>query len=103
MPCCTLIAVLLSQFGIAGGAIRMRLSGAASLARYIPAPALSILLRWRWAVLAGIVGFEVLIGAAAAPYLLTPSGRVAAADSFATAWRICSFANMRRGAQPPGR
>ncbi|MEJ0042059.1 MAG: hypothetical protein WDM81_07500 [Rhizomicrobium sp.] len=45
--------------------------------------------RLRWPVLAAALVFETAIGAAAAPYLLTGSGRAEAARSIGATWHIC--------------
>ncbi len=81
MPCCTLLAFLLSQCGMAAGAVRTRLFGWA-------APSIG-LARFRWPVLAVALMFEMAIGAAAAPYVLTGSGRAEAARSIGATWHIC--------------
>ncbi len=91
LPCCTLIAFLLSQIGIAVGAIKVRLSGVASIGRFVPAPISRFFSRRRWAGLAGAFAFEVFVAAAVAPYLFTHTGQLQAADSFAAAWHICSM------------
>lgn len=97
MPCCTLIAVLLSQIGMAVGTIKVRLSGAASIGSLVPQPIFRNLARRPAVTLAGAFAFEILMGAAAAPYVFTHSGRTAAAASFATAWHICSVGALFAG------
>ncbi len=83
MPSCTLLAFLLSQCGLAAGAARTGLFGWA-------APmAAGGLARFRWPVLAVALMFELGIGAAAAPYVLTGSGRAEAARSIGATWHIC--------------
>ncbi len=81
MPCCTLIAFLLSQCGMAAGAVRTRLFGWTA-----PSAGLS---RFRWPVLAVALVFEMTIGAAAAPYIFTGSGRAEAVRSIGATWHIC--------------
>ena len=90
MPCCTLIAFLLSQLGIAGGAIKVRLSGAASLVRFVPLSVRNFYGRWRWAGLATALTVELLLAGAAAPYALTQQGRADTASSFSAAWHFCT-------------
>ena len=85
MPCCTLIAFVLSQCGMAAGAARTRLFGWAT-----PAGAVNFT-RLRWPILALALLFEAGIGAASAPYMLTASGRSAAAQSFGATWHICQI------------
>ena len=98
MPCCTLIAFVLSQFGLAAGAVKMRFFGIASVAS-LPQVSLAHLLQgWRAAGLAGALVFELAIGFLAAPYVFTDSGRIEAANSFATAWHICQFGASKSAA-----
>lgn len=101
MPCCTLIAVLLSQVGMAVGAIKVRLSGAASIGGLVPRSISRKLLKRPSMALTGAFAFEILMGAAAAPYLFTHSGRTAAAASFTTAWHICSVGALIAGDVAP--
>jgi len=91
MPCCTLIAFILSQLGIAGGAVKVRTSGGAGLLRFVPASVQSVYARWRWAGLATALTVELLLAGAAAPYVLTHDGRADAAHSFRAAWHFCSI------------
>ncbi|HEY0106898.1 MAG TPA: hypothetical protein VGB91_12500 [Rhizomicrobium sp.] len=82
MPCCTLIAFVLSQCGIAAGAVRTMLFG-----RTVPAAGAADL---RWPILALALFFELGIGAASASYILTAPGRTQAAQSFGAAWHVCA-------------
>ena len=88
MPCCTLIAFLLSQIGVAAGAIKVRFFGGSGAAGIVPAAMRAACARWRWAGMAAAITTELLLASAAAPYLFTYSGR--AHESFAGAWHICS-------------
>ncbi len=45
--------------------------------------------RLRWPALAIALVFEMTIGAAAAPYIFTGSGRAEAARSIGATWHIC--------------
>ncbi|MEJ0026610.1 MAG: hypothetical protein WDN01_11335 [Rhizomicrobium sp.] len=83
MPCCTLIAFVLSQCGMAAGAVRTRLFG------WTAPMASAGLARFRWPILAVALVFEMTIGAAAAPYIFTGSGRAEAARSIGATWHIC--------------
>jgi len=87
MPCCTLIALLLSQLGIAGGSISMRLSEGGGAGRLVPVRSL---LRWRWAGLAITLAVELMLEVAAAPLIIRYNGRDDAAASFRSAWRLCT-------------
>lgn len=99
MPCCTLTAFLLSQLGMAAGAVKVRFFGGADFGRLVPAMLQVWFARWRWAGLATVLGVELLLAGAAAPYIVTQSGRVEAADSFASAWHICTMgATLAAGA-----
>ncbi len=83
MPCCTLIVFVLSQCGMAAGAVRTKLFGWS-------APLASAgLSRLRWPVLAIALIFEMAIGASAAPYVFTGSGRAEAVRSIGVTWHIC--------------
>lgn len=84
MPCCTLIAFVLSQCGMAAGAAKTKLFG-----WDLPATGAG-LARLRWPVLGLALLFETAIGAAAAPYIFTHTGRAEAAQSISTTWHICS-------------
>ncbi|MEI9994272.1 MAG: hypothetical protein WDM91_06745 [Rhizomicrobium sp.] len=87
MPCCTLIAFLLSQCGIAAGAVKTRLFGPGDPA--VPASSFTGL-RARWLALAAMLVLEGGLGAAAAPYVATGQGRAQAAASFTATWHVCS-------------
>jgi hypothetical protein len=91
MPCCTLIAFLLSQLGLAGGALKVRLSGVAGFVRLFPAPVRDLCLHWRWAGMATLLSVELLLAGAVAPYVVTQQGRAAAIQSFAAAARLCAI------------
>jgi hypothetical protein len=95
MPCCTLIAFLLSQLGLAGGALKVRLSGMASFVRFVPAPARDLCLQWRWAGLATLLTVELLMAGAVAPYVVTQQGRADAVRSFTAAARLCAIHPIR--------
>lgn len=82
MPCCTLIAFLLSQIGL--GAARARGHGRLS---FLPA---GLMGGWKAVVLAAIAGFEIVVASAAMPLIFTGRGRGDAASSFQQAWHICS-------------
>lgn len=90
MPCCTLTAFLLSQLGLAGGAVKARFFGGWDPSRMVPQGLLAMVRRWRWAGFAAALGIEVLLAGAAAPYIVTEHGRAQAASSFSSAWHICS-------------
>jgi hypothetical protein len=75
------MALLLSQCGIAAGAVKTKLFGWAAPALSIPA--------LRWAMLGAALLFEMGIGAAAAPYVFTHDGRAQAAQSFRATWHVC--------------
>jgi len=94
MPCCTLIAFILSQLGIAGGAIKVRTTGAVGLARFVPLSIRGVYARVRWAGLATALTVELLLAGAAAPYVLTHNGRAEAANSFRTAWHLCTWSGF---------
>ncbi len=66
---------------MAAGAARTKLFGWA-----VPVASVSTL---RWSMLGLALLFELSIGAAAAPYIFTPSGRSAATQSFRTTWHVC--------------
>jgi len=91
MPCCTLIAFLLSQLGLAGGALKVRLSGAMGLLRLVPAPVRDLCLHWRWAGMATLLTVELLLAGVVAPYVVTRQGRADAVQSFAAAARLCAI------------
>ena len=91
MPCCTLTAFLLSQLGLAGGALKVRLSGAAGLLRLVPAPVRDLCLQWRWTGVATLLVAELLLAGAVAPYVVTEQGRADAAHGFAAAARLCAI------------
>jgi len=91
MPCCTLIAFLLGQLGLAGGALKVRLSGVAGLLRLVPAPVRDLVLHWRWAGMATLLTVELLMAGAVAPYVVTQQGRADAVQSFAAATRFCTI------------
>ena len=90
MPCCTLTAFLLSQLGIAAGAIKVRLFGGSDFSSLMPASVCAVFTRWRWASMAIAFGIELSLVGAVAPYIFTRPGHVEAANSFASAWHICS-------------
>lgn len=98
MPCCALIALLLSQVGMAAGVIKVRLSGLAGISRLMPLFVLRIFTQRPVAALTGAFVFEGLAGATIAFYLFTQSGRAETAASFENAWRICAM-----GAHAAGR
>jgi hypothetical protein len=83
MPCCTLIAFVLSQCSMAAGAVRTRLFGWATPVGTVKLAGL------RWQILSLALLFEIAIGAASAPYVFTLSGRSAAAQSFGATWHVC--------------
>ena len=83
MPCCTLMAFVLSQCGMAAGAVRTKLFGWAAPVGGAKLASL------RWPILGLALLFEVGIGAASAPYIFTQSGRETAAQSFGATWHIC--------------
>ena len=89
MPCCTLIAFLLSQLGIAGSAIKVRMSGAAGLVRFVPSSIQALYMRWRWAGLATALTSNF---SWQAPPPLTSSRMTDAPTppaSFRSAWHLC--------------
>lgn len=91
MPCCTLIAFLLSQLGLAAGAVKVRLFGGAGFGALVPDFAHAFFARWRWSGVVAALSLELVLVGAAAPYVLTHAGRVEAAQSFTGAWHICSL------------
>lgn len=91
MPCCTLTAFLLSQLGIAAGAVKVRLFGGANFGALAPGFLRELLGRWRWSGIAAALCIELVLGGAAAPYIFTQQGRTDAARSFVGAWHICSI------------
>ncbi|HTW35408.1 MAG TPA: hypothetical protein VMD53_12390 [Rhizomicrobium sp.] len=94
MPCCTLIAFLLSQLGIAGGAVKVRMSGTSGLMRFVPLSVQTLCERWRWAGLVTALTVELLLAGAAAPYVFTQDGRADAASSFRSAWHLCTMGSF---------
>lgn len=82
MPCCTLIAFVLSQLGL--GAARVRLLG-----RFPFLPA-GLVGSWKAVAVAVIASLEIVLASAAMPLILTERGRSDAANSFQRAWHICS-------------
>jgi hypothetical protein len=96
MPCCTLIAFILSQPALLIGAIKARLFGEA---HGVASAAAYGLHGWKLAGLAGMLAVELTLGFGAAPYLITHKGRVAAEDSTAHVWRLCSFDKLWRAAR----
>ncbi|MGB8366376.1 MAG: hypothetical protein ACLQUZ_01655 [Rhizomicrobium sp.] len=91
MPCCTLTAFLLSQLGIAVGAIKVRLFGGSDFSSVMPASVCTVFARWRWAGMAIAFGVELSLVGAVAPYIFTRPGHVEGANFFASAWHICSM------------
>jgi hypothetical protein len=91
MPCCTLIAFLLSQLGLAGGALKVRLTGMAGFVGLVPMPVRNIGLRWRWAGMATLLTVELLLAGAVAPYVVTQQGRADAAHTFAAVAHLCAI------------
>jgi hypothetical protein len=91
MPCCTLTAFLLSQLGIAAGAVKVRFFGGANFGMWIPEFARLVFARWRWSGIIAALSAELLLAGAAAPYVVTHAGRTEAAHSFVSAWHICTM------------
>jgi hypothetical protein len=83
VPCCTLIAFVLSQLGLGAGAARMRFTG-------IPFIHADWFGGWKAVALAAIAGFEIVLASAVLPLVFAAHGRSNAADSFQHAWHICS-------------
>jgi len=84
MPCCTLIAFVLSQLGLGAGAARVRYLGRLSFLH--PGQ----LDGWKAVALAGILGLEIVLTSAAFSLVFTAHGRSDASNSFEHAWQICS-------------
>lgn len=91
MPCCTLAAFLLCQLGVAGSALKVRLLGAGTTFQIMPTWFKALLARWRWAGMAGALALELVLVGAAAPYVVTASGRKATSNSFASVVHFCSL------------
>ena len=85
MPCCTLIAFVLSQLGLGAGAARVRFLGR------IPFLQAGLIGGWKAVALAAVAGIEIMLASAALPLIFTEQGRGAAANSFQQAWRVCSI------------
>jgi hypothetical protein len=92
-----LIALFVSQLGIAAGALRVRLFGAAGLSHLLPPGVFHIASRWPAVVLAATIIFEIALVAWAGPYIVSSAGRAQAAESFSSAWHICSVASAMAG------
>lgn len=80
MPCCTLLAFVLSQIGLGAGAMKTRFAGKVPFA----------LGGWKALGLAAIAGAEIVLASAALPLIFTAHDRADAAQSLHHAWRICS-------------
>ena len=103
MPCCTLTVFLLSQLGLAAGAVKARFFGGTNFAPWLPEYFRYLVGRWRWASVVACLSAELILVGAAAPYVVTRTGRTEAARSFAGAWHICSVgvAFAENGIQRP--
>ena len=93
MPCCTLLAILLSQPALFYSAVKTRLFGRGTSGRValIEADARQ---GWRQVGIAGAIALELVLACAAAPYILTGAGRTATAESATALWHICSLGNV---------
>jgi hypothetical protein len=90
MPCCTLTAFLLSQLALAASAVRARLFGRNDVTPFLPVDFRGLFQRRRGVSLAVALVLEAALAGAAAPYVVTQSGRAAASGSFASAWHLCT-------------
>jgi len=85
VPCCTLVAFVLSQLGLGAVAARVRVLG-----RRIPLAWGGSRGGWKALGFAVIAAFEILLASAALPLIATERGRAEAAQSFRDVKRICS-------------
>lgn len=84
MPCCTLIAFLLSQLGLGTGAMRV------GVLKRVPTILGGGLGGWKALGFAAVAAFEIVLASAALPLVFTQHGRSEANASFHQVWHICS-------------
>jgi hypothetical protein len=84
MPCCTLIAFVLSQLGLGTGALRV------GFLKRIPVILGGELVGWKALGFAAVAAFEIVLASAALPLVVTQHGRSKANNSIHQVWHICS-------------
>ena len=94
VPCCTLIAFVLGQFGLGAGAAKMRYINRIPLALGGQPGG------WKALSLAAIAGVEILLASAALPLIATGHGREDAGRSFRHMLHVCSLDVL--GTRAPG-
>ena len=83
MPCCALIALLLSQPLMLAGAVKARLFG--KLPRSAPNAG-----GWKAVALTGFLGAELVAGSAAIPLLLSGQANASIRQSAIAFWHVCT-------------